>query len=127
MQRGVVSPEISDDLNKDWSTDVEDVLDPGPSLSTIKYFFNVPKSVDNAIAESIGGDIPLIGIAVIVICSFSAAALFVRDKVYSKVSLALLGILTVTLSIAAGFGLSLYLSIPFTSLSQVRHFLGCIC
>lgn len=119
MQRGAVSPDISSDLNSDWGADVEEFLEPGPALSTVKYYFGVPTSVDNAIAESVGGDIPLIAVAVVVICVFAAGALFVQDRVYSHVSLALLGILTVTLSISAGFGLSLYLGIPFTSISQV--------
>ena len=119
MQSGLVSPDISSDLNADWSNDVEAVLDPAPPLATLKYFFAVPTSVDNAIGESVGGDVPLIAIAVAFICVFTAAALFVKHRVYSHVSLALLGILTVTLSISAGFGLSLYLSIPFTSISMV--------
>ena len=72
--------------------------------------------------ESVGGDIPLIAVAVAVISTFCVLALFVRDRVANRTSLALLGILTVCLSISAGFGLSLYLSIPFTTLSQVSCF-----
>ena len=51
--------------------------------------------------------------------TFATGVLFVRDAVHSKLSLALVGITTVALSIGASFGLSLYLQIPFTSLSQV--------
>jgi hypothetical protein len=125
VQVGLVSPEISDELNSDWSVDVEDVLDPDsdsprrPQLQVINYYFSAPTSVDRAIGESVGGDILLVAVAFIVICLFTIIALFVRHKVYNRGSLALLGIFTVGLSIAAGFGLSLYLSIPFTSLSQV--------
>ena len=109
---------------QDWSKDVEEVIEPDsnqkPKLSTINYYFTVPTSIDNAIGESVGGDIALIAVAFIVICTFTCIALFIRDRVYNRTSLALLGIATVGLSISSGFGLSLYFGIPFTSLSQVR-------
>lgn len=54
------------------------------------------------------------------IMTFSTVVLFVKDRVHSKVSLAMFGIITVVLSIGAAFGLSLYCQVPFTSLSQVR-------
>jgi hypothetical protein len=51
---------------------------------------------------------------------FTCLVLFVKDTVYSKITLALVAVATVALSIGAAFGLSLYLQIPFTSISQVR-------
>lgn len=73
------------------------------------------------------GDIPLIAVAFTVIMIFATLVLFVKDRVYSKVSLALVGITTVALSIGAAFGLSLYFTIPFTSLSQVCFFHSRLC
>lgn len=126
MQNGVVAPDVDDSAVEDWSSDLEEALEPGtsnaPSFSSINYYLSTPFSIDSAIGESVGGDIPLIAVAVAVICTFCVLALFVRDRVANRTSLALLGILTVCLSISAGFGLSLYLSIPFTTLSQVSCF-----
>jgi hypothetical protein len=67
-----------------------------------------------------GGDIPLIAAAVAMIMTFTCLALFVKDTVHSKLTLAIVAVATVALSIGSAFGLSLYLQIPFTSLSQVR-------
>lgn len=123
MQNGIVSPDADETAVELWSKEIEEALEPGtansPSFSTINYYFATPSSIDEAIAQSVGGDIPLIGVAIIVICGFCVLALFVKDKVANRTSLALLGIMTVCLSIAAGFGLGFYLSIPFTSISQV--------
>ena len=52
--------------------------------------------------------------------TFATLVLFVKDKIHSKISLALMGIATVALSIGASFGLTLILQVPFTSLSQVQ-------
>ena len=123
LQTGVVAPDADDTLVDDWALDMEEALEPGaanaPSFSTLNYYFATPNSIDAAISKSVSGDIPLIAIAITVICVFCSIALFVKDKVANRTSLALLGIVAICLSISAGFGLSLYLSIPFTTLSQV--------
>lgn len=133
MQQGIVEPDLEDSVVLDWSTAIEDALEPGtsraPTLDNINYYISAPNSIDNAIGKSVGGDIPLIAVAVVVICAFCILALFVKDRVANRTSLALLGILTVMLSISSGFGLSLYLTIPFTSLSQVcrsLHAISCL-
>lgn len=129
LQTGVVAPDADDSLVDDWTADVEGALEPGaanaPSFSSFNYYLSGPSTIDNAIAESVGGDIPLIAVAITVICVFCVLALFVRDRVANRTSLALLGILTICLSISAGFGLSLYLTIPFTTISQVSFSLPC--
>lgn len=123
MQSGVLDPDLDDDVVEDWSESVEDALEPGtsraPTLDTINYYISAPDSIDSAIAESVGSDQGLIAVAIIVIFVFCTLALFVKDKVANRTSLALLGILTVILSVGSGFGLSLYLTIPFTSLTGV--------
>jgi Patched family len=82
---------------------------------------------NDAVLLYTGGDIPLIAVAFSVIMTFTCASLFVKDTVYSKMTLAVVAIMTVALSIGAAFGLSLYMQIPFTSLSQVRYFSKLLC
>lgn len=128
LQSGQINPDIDEDIIDDWSDAVEDVFWPDKKARSNFYsqfgatdvFFLLPNSVDSAISESVAGDIILIAIAVVVICSFVGVVFFLRDAVFTRSSLALLGCLCIALSIGSGFGLSFYLGIPFTSITQVR-------
>lgn len=51
-----------------------------------------------------------------------------RDRVFTRTTLAIAGILAVIFGIAAGYGLAMAIGLPFTSLQQVRHTLSaCQC
>jgi hypothetical protein len=131
LQSGNVSPSIPIELVEDWSGDIEDIFWPSGAarrafydqFPALRVHFTTPDSYDRAVAESVAGDIPLLAIAVVVICAFTTVAMSVRDTVYTRTSLSFLGIANIILSITSGFGLSLLLTIPFTSLHQVLPFI----
>jgi hypothetical protein len=83
----------------------------------IDFYFSM--AMLSAVCASAAKDIPLIAVAFAVIMTFTGLMLFVKDTVHSKLSLSIVAVATVALSIGAAFGLSLYMSIPFTGLSQV--------
>jgi hypothetical protein len=130
LQAVVLDQKLDDALVVKWSQDVEAKLWPGDSSAkidkaypAIRTLFSTPKSIDFAIGYSVGNDIYLIAIAITVICLFTVLALLVPDYVFTRTSLAFLGILCVSLSISSGFGLALLLGIPFTTLTQVLPFI----
>jgi hypothetical protein len=43
-----------------------------------------------------------------------------RDRVFTRTSLAITGIIAVIFGIAAGYGLTMAIGLPFTSLQQVQ-------
>lgn len=127
LQAGQIDPDLDDGVIDKWNDAVEDVFwadgsDTFAAFSTrfaaVDLHFLLPNSVDSAISESVAGDIILIAIAVVVICTFVGVVFFIRDAVFTRTTLALLGCLCIALSIGAGFGLSFYLGVPFTSITQ---------
>ena len=127
LQGVSIAPEVDGDLAEAWSQDIEDAFYCGGSTACARFglrttapLVNTPNSIDFAISESVGGDAPLIAAAVAAICVVAIGALFINDHVFSRCSLAALGVLSVCLSVGAGFGIALAIGIPFTSLTQVR-------
>ena len=45
------------------------------------------------------------------------------DRVYTRTSLALLGVLSVVLGLVAGYGLTMAIGLPFTSLEQTLPYI----
>ena len=125
-QGSSIAPSADTGLVEEATFALEDLLTGaafGRSLKRTRVFFDMPNSIDNAIGESVGGDAPFIAVAVAVICAFVVLALFVRDRVFTRTSLAFCGIASVCLSISATFGFSVLIGIPFTSLSQILPFI----
>ena len=127
VQAASIGPQIDDDLVEAWSEDVEALIWSdgstakfGAQFPALTISFITPNSIDFAIGESVAGDIQLVSISIVLICVLAIAALFLRDRVFSRASLAACGILSVMLSVASGFGICLAIGIPFTSLSQAR-------
>lgn len=126
LQATTIAPEVSTALVEEATFAIEDLLTPAAfpdSLAHTRVFFDMPTSIDNAIGESIGGDAPFIAVAVFVICIFVVLALFVRDRVFTRTSLAFCGIASVCLSISSTFGFSVLIGIPFTGLSTILPFI----
>lgn len=129
LQAGRINPDLNDGIVGDWNDAVEGVFWPDSKGARAAFYaaftatnvhFLLPDSVDSAVSEAFAGDNILIAIAVVVICLFVGVVFFLRDAVFTRSSLALLGCLCIALSVGAGFGFSFYLGIPFTSITQVR-------
>ena len=88
----------------------------------IVTFFVAP-SIDPAIAGSVTSSYGLVAVAVLIICIFAIAVLFVRGRAVARSIVAIAGLLSVGLSISAGLGASLLFGLPFTSITQVLPFL----
>eukprot|EP00892_Ulva_mutabilis_P004763 jgi/Ulvmu1/2659/UM014_0114.1 len=129
---GRVDPNADPAVMELWHYAVEGAFWPDSTAARAAFhsrftatdlFFFLPRSVISAVDASITGAIDLVAIAVVVICTFVSLVFFRRDTVFTRSSLALLGCLCIALSIGAGFGLSFYLGVPFTSVTQVLPFI----
>lgn len=130
MQAGAFAPETTRDATVEWTLAAEDALFPSGNNGAIavdtrrvRVLFDGPRSIDLAIGASVANDIALIAAAISVICAVAVGAMFVRDRVFGRTSLALLGIVSVCLSIGAGFGICAAIGIPFTTITTVLPFI----
>ena len=132
MQQVWIDPEGDGAAVDDWSDAVEDTFWPsdGGARETfynkfprLRVAFSTPTTINNAVTASISSNYGLVAIAVVVVCLFVVGVLFVRGRVFVRMLLGVLGILSVALSIGAGFGLALYIGLPFTTVTQVLPFL----
>ena len=130
MQASPFAPGTTADATTEWTRAAEDTLFPSGSngatavdTQRMRVLFDGPSSIDFAIEASVANDIPLVAAAISVICVVAVGAMFVRDRVFGRTSLALLGIVSVCLSIGAGFGICAAIGIPFTTITQVLPFI----
>jgi hypothetical protein len=132
LQEISIDPNIDISAVESWSAAVEDVFWPKSKgkrsdfydqFPGIKIYFLTPNSIDNAIAESVSSNYPLVIGAGVLIAAFVIAVLFVRGRAFVRSLLGLVGLLGVALAIGAGFGIALFIGLPFTTVTQVLPFI----
>ena len=73
--------------------------------------------------RSIGGDIPLMAVAYIIMIGYTCIVMGRCDAVHSRVWVGVGAVFAVMMSTVAGYGLALYFGIPFTTLAQLLPFI----
>lgn len=87
------------------------------SLSCMKVYINVQRSLDDAIQESATGDIWFVSISYVLLISFACIMLGkFRNPLTGHSLLAIIGICAVLLGILAGFGFAMFIQTPFVSI-----------
>jgi len=109
-----VAIEQMSDLRKQWNAE--------PSNIYRVEFFN-ERSFDDEFNRAIVKDIPLVPIVLIVMSIFTSLVFFRRDWVYSRTLLGIGAVVSVLLSIMAGYGLIFIIGVPFTSMTQILPFI----
>jgi Niemann-Pick C1 protein len=132
LQQVRIDPSLNSDIVDAWSSAVERKFWPNSKggrrrfyeqFQNIRVFFAAPNSIDSAIAASVADNYGLVAIAVIAICIFVVCVLVVRGRIFVRTTLGIMGLFSVGLSIGAGFGLSLFIGLPFTTVTQVLPFI----
>jgi len=80
------------------------------------------RSFSDEFERSIINDIPLLPIVFVVMGIFTSAIFFKKDRVRSRSLLGFTAVLSVLLSILAGYGLMFVCAVPFTSMTQILPF-----
>ena len=117
-----------DDENENvlnWETTfIDKVASLVGELSCFDVHYSSERSMDDAIAESSGSDITLVSITFTLMISF---ACFMLGKFLNPLTghslLANAGVFAVALGILAGFGVAMWLRVPFVSIVGVLPFL----
>ena len=120
-------PEDSDNetLSEDFETKVLDVVfdfqdqwkDEAFKVETI-----AERSFEDEFGRAIVSDIPLVPIVFVIMGVFTCIVFFKRDKVQSRSLLGFMTVISIFLSIMAGYGLMFVCAIPFTSMTQILPF-----
>ncbi|XP_031571502.1 patched domain-containing protein 3-like [Actinia tenebrosa] len=123
MKDGKTEPEEEKITN--WEKNVvENIEKLGDALSCVKVYVNVQRSLDDAIQESATSDVAFIGINYMLLFSFACFMLGkFRNPLTGHMLLATIGICAVLLGILAGFGFSMFVQTPFTSVVGALPFL----
>ena len=99
------------DLDREWTLDTP---------------FRVEVFADRSFADefqrSIRDDIPLVPMVFVIMGLFTSFAFWKRDHVRSRCLLGLMAVVSVLLSIAAGYGILFLCGVPFTSMTQMLPF-----
>jgi len=77
----------------------------------------------NGLNENIHADGPKVIFVFVIMTCFTAAVFFRCDRVESRSSLGLCGVLTITCSMATGFGLMFCIGVPFAPMTLIVPFL----
>jgi Niemann-Pick C1 protein len=80
------------------------------------------RSFSDEFGRAIVKDIPLVPIVFVIMGVFTCLVFFKRDKVQSRSLLGFMAVVSVFLSIMAGYGLMFVCGIPFTSMTQILPF-----
>lgn len=107
-----------------FQEEMEKFVDTKKSVVTMNYI--TTRSLDDALAEAIGADIPLVGAAylvMIIVCCCSIGRGVMDGCGRSSIALAGGGVMTVFLSTLAGFGISAACGAWFTSLHSLLPFI----
>lgn len=132
LQQVRIDPSLGSDIVDAWSNAVEKEFWPKTKggrrhfydqFPNIKVSFAAPNSIDSAIAASVSENYGLVAVAVIVICVFAVCVFVVRGRIFVRTTLGIMALVSVGLSIGAGFGISLFIGLPFTSVTQVLPFI----
>ena len=109
----------------EWEKSFEDKVSTFKNnLKCFSLFYAADSSLDDAISESSGSDIVLISITFTIMISFSSVMLGkFRNPLMGHSLLSNAGIFAVVFGVMAGFGLCLFVGIPFVSMNGVLPFL----
>lgn len=113
---------VPKDLYDDWFDSYIDVMKAWHS----DYFniaFMAGNSVDTEMASSVSSNLYLVGIAFLLFLVVALLGQSKWDRVLTRTSLGLIGILTAALGMMAGYGLSFLFNQPFTMLTQVLPYI----
>lgn len=80
------------------------------------------RSFGDEFERAIVSDIPLVPIVFVLMGIFTCVIFFKRDKVQSRSLLGFMSVVSIFLSIMAGYGLMFVSGIPFTSMTQILPF-----
>lgn len=80
------------------------------------------RSFGDEFERAIVNDIPLVPIVFVLMGIFTCIIFFKRDKVQSRSLLGFMSVVSIFLSIMAGYGLMFVCGIPFTSMTQILPF-----
>ncbi|CAM9203139.1 unnamed protein product [Chrysoparadoxa australica] len=109
---------------QEWMKAFQDAI-PAISADTEAMYVDylTERSIDDELAESIGGETFLMVITfTIMICFVSLSIGRTCHRIESRISLALAGVLTIILAVVAAYGLIAATGVPFTSLNQIAPF-----
>jgi Patched family len=132
MQTIFIDPSQDAQIVRAWSSAVESTFWPSShgrrrafyaNFPAIRVAFMAPESINSAIQASVSSSYGLVAAAVLAICAFTIAVLFVRGRAFERTLLGIVGLVSVTLSIGAGFGTALFIGLPFTTVTQVLPFI----
>ena len=73
--------------------------------------------------RSIGGDIPLMAAAYIIMIGYTCIVMGRCDAVHSRVWVGVGAVFAVVMSTVAGYGAALYFGVPFSPLAQMLPFI----
>eukprot|EP00903_Cladosiphon_okamuranus_P015713 g14505.t1 len=123
-------PDDDADINEDvfdWNGDFQDAMeDAAPDLAgTLNLFYITSRSIDDALAESITGEIMLFVLTYVIMVIFVTIALgrCCAGVVERRTWIGGAGVLFVVAAGMAAYGLNSAFGIPFTSLSQILPFI----
>eukprot|EP00545_Synedropsis_sp_CCMP1620_P000302 CAMPEP_0119016022 /NCGR_PEP_ID=MMETSP1176-20130426/11775_1 /TAXON_ID=265551 /ORGANISM="Synedropsis recta cf, Strain CCMP1620" /LENGTH=917 /DNA_ID=CAMNT_0006969347 /DNA_START=47 /DNA_END=2800 /DNA_ORIENTATION=+ len=101
------------DLDKQWEAE---------SGNAFRVEVIATRSFPDEFERAIINDIPLLPIVFVIMGLFTSAIFFKRDKVRSRSLLGFTAVISVLLSIMAGYGLMFVCAVPFTSMTQILPF-----
>lgn len=100
------------DLDEGWTSD---------SPFRVEVF--AERSFADEFQRSILSDIPLVPVVFAIMGVFTSVVFWKRDRVRSRSLLGLMAVVSVLLSIMAGYGLMFVCGVPFTSMTQILPFM----
>lgn len=115
---------VPDSVGNAWFDAYLDLLES--SAASSKYItldFISQNSVDKEVARSVSGDIKLIAISICVFITVGVLLLTSWDRVFTRTSLAIMGVIVVVLGEAAAYGVTMLIGLPFTSLEETLPFI----
>lgn len=80
------------------------------------------RSFADEFERAIVNDIPLVPIVFVIMGIFTSAIFFKRDKVHSRSLFGFTAVISILLSIMAGYGILFISAVPFTSMTQILPF-----
>ncbi|XP_046848827.1 LOW QUALITY PROTEIN: patched domain-containing protein 3-like [Xenia sp. Carnegie-2017] len=122
--RGVEIGDDVDQSSEDWEKEFLKKMESYPPLDCGSLVYNAERSIDEAIAESTGNDVKLVSLTFTIMISFACFMLGkYRNPLTGHGLLAFGGILCVGFGILTGFGFSMLVQTPFTSIVGILPFL----
>eukprot|EP00752_Nemacystus_decipiens_P008590 g7670.t1 len=123
-------PDADADINEDafdWNGEFQDAMEEAaPDFAdTVNVFYITSRSIDDALAESIGGEIVLFVATYVIMVNFVTIALgrCRSGPVERRMWIGGAAVISVVAAALAAYGLNSAFAVPFTSLSQILPFI----